>query len=214
MHLDRGEIDRVFALYDNEIRRDHTDDYRDIANASSLLMRLELEGISVGNRWEELAALAEARVGDGCLAFADLHYMLALCGGGQDEAMHRLIRRMHVDAVQNGSESDRVMRRPGVEAAKGLMAFCEGRHAAAFTSLDAARGRMQDVGGSHAQRDVFERITIEAAIRAGALQDAARIIEDRTRHRGACDAFGLQRGAVVAGLMDGETGAASRLGAI
>ncbi len=123
MHLDRGEIDRVLALYDDEIRRDHTDDYRDIANASSLLMRLQLEGISVGDRWEELATLAEARVGDGCLAFADLHYMLALCGGGRGEAMHRLIRRMNVDAVQNRAESDRVMRRPGLDAAKGLMAF-------------------------------------------------------------------------------------------
>ena len=200
MHLDRGEIDRVLALYDDEIRRDHTDDYRDIANATSLLLRLELEGIAVGDRWEELAGLAEARVGDGCLTFADLHYMLALCGGGRGAAMQQLVRRMNVDALQNRAESDRVMRRPGLDAAKGLMAFCEGRHAAAFASLKAARPHMQDLGGSHAQRDVFERITIEAAIRAGALGDATRIIEDRSRRRGACDAFGAQRGAVVAAL--------------
>ncbi len=73
---------------------------------------------------------------------------------------------------------------------------------------------MQDLGGSHAQRDVFERITIEAAIRAGALRDAARLIEDRSRRRGACDAFGSQRGAVVASLMNAEAGTASRFGAI
>lgn len=50
MHLDRGETDRALGLYDAEVRGDRTDDYRDIANASSLLMRLELDGVCVGAR--------------------------------------------------------------------------------------------------------------------------------------------------------------------
>ena len=65
------------------IRRHRTDDYRDISNATSLLMRLELEGMNVGRRWDELASLSEARVDDGCLVFADLHYMLALAAAGR-----------------------------------------------------------------------------------------------------------------------------------
>ena len=50
LHLDRGEFDTALALYDTEIRADKTDDYRDISNATSLLMRLGLEGIDVGHR--------------------------------------------------------------------------------------------------------------------------------------------------------------------
>ncbi|NRB36802.1 MAG: archaeosortase/exosortase family protein, partial [Rhodobacteraceae bacterium] len=72
--LDQGDNDAVLALYDEQVRSEKTDDYRDFSNASSLLMRLELEGVSVGDRWEELAALAETRTDDGCLIFADLHY--------------------------------------------------------------------------------------------------------------------------------------------
>jgi tetratricopeptide (TPR) repeat protein len=75
MHLDLGEYEVALAQYDAEIRAEKTDDYRDISNAASLLSRLELDGVDVGDRWDELADLAENRATDGCLAFADLHYM-------------------------------------------------------------------------------------------------------------------------------------------
>jgi len=94
MHLDLGEHDTALALYDADIRAEKTDDYRDISNGASLLARLELEGVDVGNRWEELADLSERRATDGCLAFADLHYMLALCGGERDSAAAAMIARM------------------------------------------------------------------------------------------------------------------------
>jgi hypothetical protein len=67
LHLDRGELDVALALYDTKIRQDKTDDYRDIANATSLLMRLELEGMDVANRWAELADFSENRTEDSCL---------------------------------------------------------------------------------------------------------------------------------------------------
>jgi hypothetical protein len=51
MLLDLGRYDAVLDLYDTEIRAERTDDYRDISNATSLLMRLELDGIEVGDRW-------------------------------------------------------------------------------------------------------------------------------------------------------------------
>ena len=47
--------------------------------------------------------------------------------------------------------------------------------------------------GSHAQRDVFDRITIDAAIRAGLAEDAETLLKDRTRKRGALDRFAEQR---------------------
>lgn len=53
-HLERGETTEVLRLYDEEIRAEQTDDYRDIANGASLLARLTYAGIDVGARWEEL----------------------------------------------------------------------------------------------------------------------------------------------------------------
>lgn len=183
MQLDRGEVDAVFELYDGYIRQDKTDDYRDISNAASLLSRLELDGISVGNRWEELAQLSENRTEDGCLAFADLHYMLSLIGGDRKDAASSLLARMRKDAKAEASEMDAIMKHPGLSAAEGLEAFGEGNYTMAFRHMAGARDAMHTIGGSHAQRDVFERITIEAALRGGYFEAAERFLTNRTARR-------------------------------
>ena len=184
MLLDLGQHDAALALYDTQIRSEKTDDYRDISNATSLLSRLELEGVDVGCRWEELADLSERRTGDGCLIFADLHYLLALTGDHRDAAVDRMLARLAEDAANGADEVHARMANPGLAAARGLEAFGEGNYAAAFTALSAARPEMQGAGGSHAQRDVFERLTIDAGLRAGRFAEAEQLLADRTRRRG------------------------------
>lgn len=209
MHLDLGEFDAALALYDSDVRAEKTDDYRDIANATSLLSRLEIEGVDVGSRWEELADLAAGRAQDGCLAFADLHYMLALIGGDRPAAAAELLARIARDAQANRSDMDQIYHHPGLSAAEGLEAFGEGRFGAAFTHLSGAQDALQRVGGSHAQRDIFERLTIEAALRGGYLSAAERLLGERlTRRGGARDGYTDRR---LATLAEARTGA--RIGA-
>jgi tetratricopeptide (TPR) repeat protein len=183
MHLDLGEYEIALALYDADIRAEKTDDYRDISNGASLLSRLELEGIDVGNRWEELADLSERRATDGCLAFADLHYMLALCGGERDSAAAGLIARMRSANAARG-EAHRIIAHPGLHVAQGLQAFAAGEYSVAWMHLRAGRGDLQQIGGSHAQRDVFDRITIEAALRGGYTEAADALLRERMARRG------------------------------
>ncbi len=183
MHLDLGEYDTALALYDADIRAEKTDDYRDISNGASLLARLELEGVDVGDRWNELADLSENRAADGCLAFADLHYMLALCGGERDQAAAGLIARMQATRPA-GHELQRVITHPGLHVAQGLQAFAAGEYPVAWMHLRAGRADLQQIGGSHAQRDVFDRITIEAALRSGYADAADALLRDRMARRG------------------------------
>lgn len=198
MHLDLGEYDIALALYDRDIRAEKTDDYRDISNAASLLSRLELEGVNVGDRWEELAVLAENRATDGCLAFADLHYMLALCGGSRDEAAVGLIARMQATRP-NGNEAQQVIAHPGLHIAQGLHAFASGEYSNAWLHLRAGRTDLQSVGGSHAQRDVFDRITIEAALRGGYMDAAEGLLRDRmTLRAGIADGYATARLSLIA----------------
>jgi tetratricopeptide (TPR) repeat protein len=197
MHLDLGQYDRALELYDRDIRAEKTDDYRDIANAASLLSRLEVEGVSVGQRWEELADLAEGRATDGCLAFADLHYLLALIGGGRDEAAARLIGRMAATAPAAG-EAQRIIFHPGLAAARGLQAFASGDFRSAWSYLEQARGTLPSIGGSHAQRDVFVRITVEAALRGGYLDAAESLLAERQKQRaGSRDGYTERRLALI-----------------
>ncbi|MGK7752992.1 MULTISPECIES: tetratricopeptide repeat protein [unclassified Roseovarius] len=198
MHLDLGQADAVLNLYDTQIRSEQTDDYRDISNATSLLMRLELEGVNVGNRWEELSEICANRTEDGCLIFADLHYLMALTGDKRPGATTRLLQRIAQDAKSNCEMGSR-MSDPGVAAAQGLEAFGEARYDTAFANLAQARAGMQRAGGSHAQRDVFERITIDAGIRAGYLDQAEAILDDRQSKRaGREDGYTAARRALIA----------------
>ena len=182
LHLDRGELDVALALYDTKIRQDKTDDYRDIANATSLLMRLELEGMDVANRWAELADFSENRTEDSCLVFADLHYMLALAGANRPDAKAEMTARFARDAVHSGDMATRI-KNPGLAAMAGLNAFSEGRYNDAFVNLAAARPSMQTIGGSHAQRDVFERMTIDAGLRAGRVDQVETFLSERLAQR-------------------------------
>lgn len=198
LHLDLDDAPAALALYDQKIRQDKTDDYRDIANATSLLQRLELEGHDVGDRWAEIADLSENRAEDGCLVFADLHYMLALAGDKRPDARDQMITRMGTAINDATVDMERITADPGLAAAEGLAAFGEGRYAVAFQNLISARRRMRTIGGSHAQRDVFERMTVDAGLRAGRFADVRSILDERTAQRaGQRDRFAEKRYALI-----------------
>lgn len=193
LHMERGEFDTALGLYDAQVRSDKTDDYRDMSNAASLLVRLELEGVDAGNRWEELADFSENRVEDGCLVFADLHYLLALTATDRGAARDAMAARFARDAGRTGDTSARIAH-PGRAALAGLTAFSEGRYDVAFRHLSRARPAMPSIGGSHAQRDVFERMTIDAGLRAGRFDETETILKDRARLRaGHYDRFAATR---------------------
>ena len=205
-HLDRGEFDRVLELYDGKIRAEHTDDYRDIANGAAMLVRLEIEGIDVGGRWTELAMLAAGRVEDGAVVFADLHYLLSLHGGERDAEAEMLIARLARDAQCTGHnmhdmhDMHEVAAVVGLPEARGLAAFRAGNYDIAFQQLRRARPLLQRIGGSHAQRDVFSRLLIEAAIRAQRWREAEDELVSRARRRGAEDGFTSRRREAIARL--------------
>jgi len=192
MYLDQGQGDKALALYDADIRKDKTDDYRDISNAASLLVRLELEGVDVGARWEEIAQLSDKRAEDGCNVFADLHYLLALLNGGRRMGADRLLTGLK-ERAQHETDIGRISAEAGLPTGLGLEQYRKGNYASAFSLLTSARDNLYSIGGSHAQRDVFERITIDAALRAGFSTEAETIIKSRTNKRGALDRFAEQR---------------------
>lgn len=191
--LERGETGEVLRLYDEEIRAEPTDDYRDIANGASLLARLDYAGIDVGERWEELAAKAQGRVQDGRLVFADLHYALSLLGAGQADGAETIARSLIEDATTHPSGERRDAARNGALAAFGLIAFHEGDYGEAARLLGAARDGLLAIGGSHAQRDLFEQAYAESLIRSGNHDRAAIVLLERLARRDGHNRFASRR---------------------
>jgi hypothetical protein len=126
------------------------------------------------------------------------------------EAMARFTARIAAD-VQHDNEISKVMMTPGGATASGLAAFGEANYDMAFKHLRSAQPNFRAMGGSHAQRDIFERLTIEAGLRAGRMTETKTLLRARTSLRnGREDSFAASRMAQIAEM---QTMAASHTAA-
>lgn len=191
--MEAGQFAEAIALYDLRMATGCSDDYRDIASCASLLARLEYEGVDVGNRWEDIGDRAARHENDARLVFADLHYVLALLGAGRVKSADALARRIVHDSLTCSSDERRVAARSGGTIACGLLSFQAGDYVAAAKWFSAARSTLVDIGGSNAQRDLFEQAYIESLIRSGDDEQAAALLERRLSGRMGRSRFALER---------------------
>jgi tetratricopeptide (TPR) repeat protein len=172
----------VLEMYDREIRAESIDEYLDIANAASVLWRLEQANVDVGQRWEELAARAAQHIDDHFFVFADLHYMIAAAGGPASGA-EQFVQSCSVFARSGRGTQAKVMDQVGLAIGRATLAHRQGRYSEAVDHLLSRRNLMHRVGGSHAQRDTFEMLLIDSAVRAGNHRDAHVLLAERTSRR-------------------------------
>jgi tetratricopeptide (TPR) repeat protein len=178
-HFELEQYDRVLALYDGKFRAERTDDILDLSNAIAMLWRLEDEGVPVGGRWDELADIAERRAREHVLAFADAHFVLALAGAGRlDKAQAMVASMAAADAGGRVTEAP-ILAGVGAALGEAIVAFRRGDHARAVERLYPVRGEIRRIGGSHAQRDVFARLLILAALKAGRARLARALLAER-----------------------------------
>lgn len=177
--LELGDIDRVLELYDREVRVDETGFYLDVQNAASMLKRLELVDVDVGERWEELADLAESRFSDHVMPFTDTHFMLALVGAGRIEAARGYLASLQSFSGSVDNEVSHVTANVTVPLCEGLLAYAEGRYEQAANSLFRLRDELSVMGASHAQRDIFQQVMIDAVMRSGNSGTARALLEER-----------------------------------
>ena len=164
-HLDRGEHAEALAVFDRGVRRHDPAPAIELVDVSAMLWRFHLLGVDVGaDRWAEAARLWEAQE-PGFYAFSDCHAVMAHLGAGRPDAARAVIAAMAAAAEGEGHNAMRT-REVGLPLALGLLAFAEGRYAAASAQLAPLPAMAQRFGGSHAQRDVIALTRLEAALRA------------------------------------------------
>jgi len=183
LHLDLERFGRVLELYDDQVRRQRNDEYLDVTNAVSLLWRLEQANVDVGTRWQELAALARGHVGDHALVFADLHYLMAIAAAGDADGIERFLESCtRFAATDRGTEAS-VMAEVGLPLARAVLAHRRGAYGEVVDLLMPVRGQIKRIGGSHAQRDLFDQLLIDATRRGNRLHDASSLLGERTARR-------------------------------
>ncbi|MEM7339409.1 MAG: tetratricopeptide repeat protein [Actinomycetota bacterium] len=162
------EHEQVLALYDRRVYPGASDEGLDLSNAISLLARLEVAGLDVGDRWDVLVEPALCRQGQHSHPFNDTHVALALARAGREAEATAHVAGMRDWAERSDDGAAEVLRTVGIEVAEGLVDYGLGRWTAASDTLASTEVARWQLGGSHAQRDVYTQVQREAARRAAA----------------------------------------------
>jgi tetratricopeptide (TPR) repeat protein len=165
-YLSQGRNREVLDLYDRHCWGIAKDYSQDQIGAVSLLARCELAGIDVGPRWEDLGRHLAARAQDTTLPFLTLQYLYGLARAGLPEA-DTLLEAVRRRAATAPSFTRVVWRDVALPGCEGLNAHARGDYVEAWRRLAPIVPRMVEVGGSHAQRDLFDQILRDSAIRSG-----------------------------------------------
>jgi tetratricopeptide (TPR) repeat protein len=181
-HLERGEIEEVFALYDGPVKGGQSQIVLELVDATALLWRLQLRGVDVGGRWDPVAEAWEAVGGAGTYAFNDWHAAMAFAAAGRRDGLEAVLEAA-MRAADGAGDNATFTRDVGLPLILAVQAFERGDHAQAVARIRRVREIAHRFGGSHAQRDLIDLTLIEAAIRGGDAALAAALTAERAAIR-------------------------------
>jgi Flp pilus assembly protein TadD len=188
MHFAKGEFERASSIGRGAFERAPSAIAGDLHDSISLLWRLMLVGHDVRERWQPFVAIAGQRLDRQGLLFHAAHLAMALSAGGDWPTAERQldILRARAPKDRTGLTGDVLV--PLVE---GLQGFASGDWTRTIETIEPIRGRIVEIGGSRAQRDVFHDTFLEACFRAGDAERAGRYLTERVARRP--DAYWVKR---------------------
>ena len=173
-YLSQGRDEKVLELYDRRCWGVAKDYSQDQIGAISLLARLEIAGIDVGARWRDLGGHLAARAHDTLQPFLTIQYLYGLARAGRPEA-EVLLESVRRRAATAGAFTRAAWCEVALPGCEGLFAYARGDYTAAWRHLTPSVPRMAELGGSHAQRDLFEQILLDTVLRAGRVSTAQQM---------------------------------------
>ena len=154
MLLARGQTEAALEVYDRELLDCLQDDfYLDICNAASLLWRLDLAGIALGERWQVLLDYVH-RCYDQELVFISLHYLIVAAKNHDQRAIDQAMSNLKAWSLRP-IEQGEVCNTVGLAIATAIVDLTSGHQARGLAVLAKALPELHLIGGSHAQRELF-----------------------------------------------------------
>jgi tetratricopeptide (TPR) repeat protein len=177
-HISLGDEQAVFDAYDHHVWGIEPTYSQDQVGAVSLLARMEVAGMNVGDRWEALARYLEPRATDTLQPFLTIQYLYGLARAERAEA--DMLMAAVEDRARSSTGYDRaVWRDVALPACRGVLAHARRQYGDAVRWLSLASPRLTGIGGSHAQRDLFGQLLLDAHLKLGNWQTAQAMLEMR-----------------------------------
>ncbi|WP_044559417.1 tetratricopeptide repeat protein [Azospirillum sp. B4] len=176
--LSQGREGETLGIYDAHVWGIDKSYSQDQIGAVQLLTRLELAGLDVGDRWKDLADHLEPRATDTAQPFLALLYLAGLARAGRGQA-DTLLDAIRAQAGQAPHHSRETWNDVAVPAAEGLVAYHRSDWRTAVRRLGPVLPRLVEIGGSHAQRDLFEQVVLDAYLKDRRWAPAQQMLELR-----------------------------------
>ena len=178
-----GRPEQARALYEDAIRPavSYAPPLFNLADAASFLWRWKIYGEMppLDDAWGEVIAHAARNFPRAGIPFADVHAALAEAASSDDAALATRITQL--GELLEGGRLPQGAIVPALCA--GAAAFARGDYDGATESLGIALPELARIGGSHAQRELFEDTYIAACLRAGRDDKAAERLSARLERR-------------------------------
>ena len=139
------------------------------------------EKVNVGHRWLELHVIAQRRKADTTLMFTSLHHLLTMIAVGDRAGARGVAEEIALRAASAQGDQARVAAGAGAGVARALLTLLNGGDAG--PDLEQLAASVTDIGGSHAQRDVFYRTLALIAADRGDRQGASALLTQRRQFR-------------------------------
>ena len=178
--LATGRQENAVSLYEDHIRPTVIkNNFGSLQDAASLMWRMKIYGDGEPAPWNEVLEIARPAAENPGPAFRDAHAALTFAAGGHTEEMGKLISGLDAMAGEGNALSREVM----LPLAKGIEAFVDGAYDDAADNLGGLVDQLPRIGGSHAQREVFEDTILESYIRSGRFDKAQELLHTRLKRR-------------------------------
>jgi tetratricopeptide (TPR) repeat protein len=175
------DYERAMAIYEENIRPGASKSAAlgIIADTASFLWRCQMYGYEGDLPWHEASEYARTAFPRRGVTFADVHCALAYAGSGDTAALGTLI-----DSLRERQSLGKIAAGEVVPAlAEGAASFAAGDYAGAVRILEPVADEVVRIGGSHAQREIWEDTLCEAYLRAGQYGRAKGLLEQRLSRR-------------------------------
>ncbi|XP_008153637.2 tetratricopeptide repeat protein 38 isoform X1 [Eptesicus fuscus] len=177
--IEKGEYEAALTIYDDHILPSlrASGAMLDVVDSCSMLYRLQMEGVPVGERWQDVLPVTREHSRDHILLFNDAHFLMASLGARDSRTTQELLTTLQEASESPGENCQhRLARDVGLPLCQALVEAERGNPARVLELLLPIRYRVVQIGGSNAQRDVFSQLLIHAALQcpAGPHRNVAR----------------------------------------
>ncbi|KAK3602237.1 hypothetical protein CHS0354_034474 [Potamilus streckersoni] len=166
-NIEEGNFENALSVFDSKIASHlkNSGSWFTMTDATSILYRLEFEGVNVGDRWKTIYDFCVGHPWEHTWAFEDAHLLIG-CSRGKDQEKCKQVMNSLKDFAEHGQGDMKRLTSVSIPLLEAIQCYEAEDYAGAIDILLPIRYNIIQIGGSHAQRDVFNLLLLHAAIKS------------------------------------------------